>query len=134
MSGRGGLGRGGGSETFALLLFGGVEFGEELGGLGFEVVGASAAAKEDDAVGLAGGAVHEAESFTHGAEGFVGDEAGLQRVGGAGLGDEGGVGGGRGVGGFRGERGEAAGFLRGAARAGGAAGGGESSLGRGEGE
>ena len=62
---------------FGGLGLGGVEFGEELGGLLFEVAGAAAAAEEDDAVRLAGGAVDVRHGFAHGAEGFVGDEAGF---------------------------------------------------------
>jgi len=66
---------------------GGVDFGEELGRVGLEVVGAAVAAEEDDAVGLAGDAVDVRGGVAHAAEGFIGYEAGLERVGGAGLGD-----------------------------------------------
>ena len=73
---------------------GGVDFGEEFGGVGLEVVDAAFAADEDDAVGLAGGAVDIGGGLAHAAEGLVGNEAGFEGVGGAGFGDRLGFGGG----------------------------------------
>lgn len=86
------------------LGFGGVvDLDEELGGGGLEVVDAAVAANEDDTVGLTGDPMDVGRGFAHAAEGFIGNETGLQRIGSAGLGDESGLGRGElfgGVGGF----------------------------------
>lgn len=90
-------------EGLFLGFGGGVDLGEELGGGGLEVVDAAIAANKYDTVGLTGDSMDVGSGFAHAAEGLVGNEAGLQRIGSTGLGDEGGLGRGglfRGVGGF----------------------------------
>ena len=87
-------------QHFADMGIDGIDLFQEFGGVGLEVVGAAVAAEEDDAVGLAGDAVDVAGGIAHGAEGFAGNQAGLQGIGGAGFFDLGSVGGRRlGVGG-----------------------------------
>ena len=71
---------------------GGVDLSEELGGGGLEVVDAAIAANKYDTVGLTGDSMDVGSGFAHAAEGLVGNEAGLQRIGSTGLGDEGGLG------------------------------------------
>jgi len=86
------VGAKGGSETppyFLLFGFGGgVDLGEEFGGLGLEVVDAACAADKHHAVRLTGNAMDVGCGFAHAAEEFVGNEAGLERVVGAGFGDD----------------------------------------------
>lgn len=59
---------------------GGVEFGEVFGGGFLELADAHLAAEPHEAVGFAVFFVDVVDGFTHGAEGFVGDDAGRQRV------------------------------------------------------
>lgn len=87
------MGAKGGSETQTLLFFGSVEFGEVFGGGGLEVGDTIVAADEDDAVGLAGDAVHVADGLPDVGKRFVGDEAGFEGIISASFGDLGGVGG-----------------------------------------
>src|SRR5688572_16955501 len=70
------------------LLGGVVDFLQEFRRLLLEVVDAALAAHEDNAVGLAGFAVNVGDGIAHAAEVLVGNEALLQGIIGARLGDD----------------------------------------------